>query len=63
MNFKVYFDNNKPSRCEHAKDINDLADFAIVDNRRIIKSLVVNALSDKDALVVAERLAEKLNKV
>ena len=63
MNFKVFFDNNKASRCEHAKDINDVADFAIVDNRRVIKSLVVNALSDKDALVVAERLAEKLNKV
>lgn len=63
MNFKVFFDNNKPSRCEHAKDINDVADFVIVDNRRVIKSLVVSALSDKDALVVAERLAEKLNKV
>jgi hypothetical protein len=63
MNYKVYFDNNKASRCEHVKDINDIADFAIVDNTRIIKSLVVNALSDKDALAVAERLAEKLNKV
>jgi hypothetical protein len=62
MNFKVYFVNNKASRCEHAKDINDLADFAIVDNRRVIKSLVVSALNDKDALVVAERIAEKLNR-
>ena len=63
MNYKVYFDNNKASRCEHVKDINDMADFAIVDNTRVIKSLVVNALNDKDALVVAERIAEKLSKV
>lgn len=63
MNFKVYFDNNKASRCEHAKDINDLADFAIVDNKRLIKSLVVSAANDKDALIVAQRLAEKFNKL
>ena len=63
MNFKVYFENNKASRSEHAKDINDTADFAIVDKRRLIKSLVVSAANDKDALVVAQRLAEKLTKV
>ena len=63
MNYKVYFDNNKASRCEPVKDINDLADFAIVNNMRIIKSLIVSALNDKDALVVAERLVEKLSKM
>lgn len=63
MNYKVYFENNKASRCEHVKDINDMADFAIVGNSRIIKSLVVSALNDKDALLVAERLAEKFSKV
>lgn len=63
MNYKVYFENNKANRCEHVKDINDMADFAIVGNSRIIKSLVVSALNDKDALLVAERLAEKFSKV
>ena len=63
MNYKVYFENNKACRCEHVKDINDMADFAIVGNSRIIRSLVVSALSDKDALIVAGRLAEKFSKV
>ena len=63
MNYKVYFENNKAYRCEHVKDINDMADFAIVGNSRIIKSLVVSALSDHEALVVADRLAEKFSKV
>ncbi len=60
MNYKVYFDNNKASHCEPVKDINDAADYVVVNKVRIIKSLVVNALSEKDALTVGTRLAEKL---
>jgi len=60
MNYKVHFENNKAVKCESAKDINDKADYAIVNNTRIIKSLVVNALNEKDAMSVGNRLAEKL---
>jgi len=63
MNYKVYFDNNKASYCEPVKDINDTADYIIVNKVRIIKSLVVNALSEKDALSVGNKLAEKLSNV
>jgi hypothetical protein len=60
MNYKVHFENNKASRCELVRDINDTADYAIVDNARLIKSLVVNASSEKDAMAVANKLVEKL---
>ena len=63
MNYKVYFEDNKASRCEPVKDINDAADFTTVNSNRIIKSLVVNALNEKDALSVAERLVKKLNNI
>ena len=61
MNYKVHFENNKASKCEHVKDINDTADYVMVKNVRVIKSLVVNASNEKDAFDVANRLAEKLN--
>jgi hypothetical protein len=61
MNYKVYFDNNKAINCEPVKEINDIADYAMINNTRVIKSLVVNALSEKDALTVAARLAEKIS--
>jgi len=60
MNYKVHFEDNKAVRSELVKDINDKADYAMVDNTRVIKSLVVNALSEKDALLIGNRLAEKL---
>ena len=60
MNYKVYFDNNKASHCEHVKNINDIADYTTVNNVRVIKSLVVNALSEKEALLIGTKLAEKL---
>ncbi|HEY2726461.1 MAG TPA: hypothetical protein VGI61_04775 [Parafilimonas sp.] len=60
MNYKVYFDNNKASHCKAVKDINDTADYSIVNNVKIINSLVVNALSEKEALAIGTRLAEKL---
>jgi hypothetical protein len=60
MNYKVTFENNKATKCELVKNINDKADYAIVNNTRIIKSLVVNAGSEKEALSVGNRLAEKL---
>jgi hypothetical protein len=46
MNYKVYFENNKASRCELVKEINETADYAIVNNERVIKSLVINALNE-----------------
>ena len=61
MNYKVHFQNYKATHCEPAKDINDKADYAIINHTRVIKSLVVNALNEKDALIVANRLAEKLS--
>jgi hypothetical protein len=61
MNYKVFFENNKASRCEPAKEINDKADYAIINHKRVIKSLVVNASNERDALSVAERLVEKLS--
>lgn len=60
MNYKVHFEKNKATHCELVKNINDIADYAMVDNTRVIKSLVVNAQGEKDALAVANRLAEKL---
>ncbi len=60
MNYKVYFDNNKAIRCELVKEINDAADYAIVNKIKVINSLVVNARSEKEALAIGERLAEKL---
>ena len=63
MNYKVYFDNNKASRCELVKNTNDIADYTTVDNIKVIKSLVVNARSEKEALAIGERLAEKLTKL
>ncbi len=63
MNYKVYFENNKASKCEAVKEINDIANYAMINNVRIIKSLVVNASSEKDALNVADRLAEKFKPV
>ena len=59
MNYKVYFENNKASRCELVKNINDKADYAMVNNERVIKSLVINALNEKDALIIGNRFAEK----
>jgi len=61
MNYKVYFDNNKASRCEPVKDINDTADYTMINNIRIIKSLVVNAMNEKGALAAADKLAKKLS--
>ena len=43
MNYKVNFKNNKAINCELVKDINDIADYAIVNHVRVLKSLVVNA--------------------
>ncbi|MEP6466418.1 MAG: hypothetical protein ABJB05_08930 [Parafilimonas sp.] len=60
MNYKVYFDNNKASRCIAVKDINDTADYSIVNNVKVINSLVINAPSEKEALNIGTRLAEKL---
>ena len=60
MNYKVYFDNNKASRCIAVKDINDTASYSIVNNVKMINSLVINALSEKEALSIGDRLAEKL---
>ena len=60
MNYKVYFDNNKASHCEHVKNRNDIADYTTVNHIRLIKSLVVNALSEEEALIIANRLAAKL---
>ena len=60
MNYKVYFDNNKASRCVAVKDINDTADYSVVDNIKKINSLVINAQSEKEALLIGTRLAEKL---
>ena len=59
MNYKVHFEDNKAIRCELVKAINNIADYAIVNHRRVIKSLVVNA-SEKEALLIGERLASKL---
>lgn len=61
MNYKVHFENNKAIRCELVKRNNDTADFIIVNNERIIKSLVVNAKSEKDAITLGNNLIEKLN--
>lgn len=63
MNYKVYFDNNKASYCEPVKDINDTADYVTVNKVRIIKSLVINALSEKEALTIGTKLAEKLSNI
>ena len=60
MNYKVNFQNNRAINCELVRNINDKADYTIVNNARVIKSLVVNAASEKEALAVADRLAEKL---
>ncbi len=60
MNYKVHFENNKAIRCELVKHINDTADYTMINNARVIKSLVVNAASEKDAITVANRLVEKL---
>ncbi len=61
MNYKVHFENNKAIGCEFVKSINDKPDYAMINNIRVIKSLVVNASNEKDALVVANRLIQKLN--
>lgn len=60
MNYKVHFENNKATRCELVKSSNDNADFVTVNNERIIKSLVIHALSEKEALILGNQLAEKL---
>jgi hypothetical protein len=61
MNYKVYFDNNKATHCEVVKEINDISEYATIDNIRVIKSLVIFAYSEKEAMTIGERFAERLN--
>ncbi|MEP6466964.1 MAG: hypothetical protein ABJB05_11700 [Parafilimonas sp.] len=60
MNYKVHFEGNKATHCELVKNINDAADYVIVNHRRVIKSLVVDASSEKEAIIVANNLIKKL---
>lgn len=60
MNYKVHFENNKAIRCELVKNSNDTADFVVINNERIFKSLVVYAQSEKEALLQGNRIIEKL---
>jgi hypothetical protein len=46
MNYKMSFEDNKAICAELVKDGKDIVDHAIVDNVRVIKPLVVNALSE-----------------